>query len=80
MNNDFLPELISLARKKHGDILPLRNAHQAEDGRLVVGGLKSWDECITVEDNIVRLWYNSMDRSTHIVACAYRDAAEGEHL
>jgi len=66
---DLLPELLSAARKLHGDIRPCGYGTRYE---------KTWAQCVTVDDGIIRLWYNAPDNGTHIIAVAHRAAAEGE--
>jgi hypothetical protein len=47
-------ELIQKARKRHNNIYP-------------VGSKSSFSDCFTVDQKGLTLWYDTDDRSTHIV-------------
>ena len=46
--------LIKDARKKHGKIYPC-------------GSKKSFGDCFTVQDNKLYFWFDTPDRSTHVL-------------
>ena len=54
MSGGLKRRLVEQARKMHGTIFPC--------------GLRtSLEECFTLLDDMMMLWYNTQDRSTHVV-------------
>lgn len=47
-------KLLEIAKERYGNIRPCH-------------GKCSFEECITIEDNKIILWFNTNDDSTHIV-------------
>lgn len=66
VNDSIISKLKAIAIEKHGpNISPCDPSKRGT----------TFDDCITVEDDRIRLWFNTPDKSTHIVSLPAKEVS-----